>query len=99
MQAEDWKVLHDKVLVRRDDMVTEQGGLTVPEKARRQQAQGTVLRTGPGTRGSNGTWRPLTVKVGDQVRFSAYSGVPMVDDDESVIVLREDELLGYYREE
>lgn len=93
MKAEDWSVLGDKVLVRRDEAVTEKGGLAVPEKAQRQQAQGTVIRTGPGANG-----HPLTVREGDLVRFTAFSGVPLTDDDENVILLREDEILAYYRE-
>ena len=92
MKAEDWDILHDKVLVRRDETITEKAGLTVPQKAQRQQAQGTVLKVGPGVNG-----RGLTVKPGDTVRFTAFSGVPLVDDDEDVILLREDELLAYWR--
>lgn len=92
MKAEDWEILYDKVLVRRDAMVTEKGGLAVPAKAQRQQAQGTVLKAGPGANG-----RGLTVQPGDTVRFTAFSGIPLVDDDEDVILLREDELLAYHR--
>jgi len=92
MQAEDWMVLHDKVMVRRLDTETEKGGLAVPDKAQRQQSQGTVLKAGPG----NG--KPLTVQAGDLVKFTAFSGVPLSEDDESVVLLREDEILAYHRE-
>jgi co-chaperonin GroES (HSP10) len=91
MQAEDWSVLHDKVMVRRLEAEKERGGLAVPDKAQRQQSQGTVLRAGPG----NGKG-PLTVKEGDIVKFTAFSGVPLAENDESVILLREEEILAYY---
>ena len=92
MQAEDWLVLHDKVMVRRLETEKEKGGFVVPDKAQRQQSQGTVLRAGPG----NGKG-PLTVKEGDIVKFTAFSGVPLTEDDESVVLLREDEILAYHR--
>lgn len=92
MKAEEWEVLHDKVMVRRLETVTEKGGLAVPEKAQKEQSKGKVLKTGPG----NG--KPLTVQPGDTVKFTAFSGVPLEEDDPTVVLLREDELLAYHRE-
>jgi len=94
----DWNVLYDKVLVRRDEATKEKGGLAVPDRAQRQQSQGTVVAVGMGRPNGNGGCTPLTVRPGDVVRFTAFSGVPLSDDDENVILLREDELLAYQRD-
>jgi chaperonin GroES len=95
---EDWNVLYDKVLVRRDAAVEEKGGMVVPEKARRQQSQGTVVATGPGHPLPEGGFNSLTVRPGDKVKFTAFSGVPLDEDDEDLILVREAELLAYRRE-
>lgn len=84
----DWKVLHDKVLVKRDEALTEKGGLAVAEKFQRKQSQGTVIGVGSTV---------TTVTRGDRVKFTAFSGIPLDEDDESVVILREAELLAYQR--
>jgi len=89
----NWKVLHDKVLVRRDAPETERGGMVVPDKAQKKQSQGTVLAVGPGVKDA------LTVQPGDRVKFTAFSGIPLDEDDESVVILREAEILAYSRGE
>jgi chaperonin GroES len=94
----EWNVLYDKVLVRRDAAATEKGGLAVPTQAQRKQSQGTVISTGLGRPNGNGGLTPLTVRPGDVVRFTSFSGVSLSDDDEDVILLREDELLAYQRD-
>ena len=93
----EWEVLDDKVLVQRDETETEKGGLAVPDKAQKKQSQGTVVKVGPGVLNNQGFRVPLTVLPGDRVRFTAFSGVPLDEDDESLILLREAELLAYSR--
>lgn len=98
MAEEKWKVLYDKVLVKRDEPEAEKAGITVPDKAQRLQSQGTVLATGEG-RVDGVRMRPLTVRPGDRVKFSAYSGVPLDDDHPELVLLREDEILAYQEKE
>ena len=45
----------------------------------------------PGTYGP----QPLIVKIGHEVLFHEHSGVPLEPDDDSVIILREDEILAF----
>lgn len=94
----DWNVLYDKVLVRRDEAAAEKGGLAVPEKHQRQQSSGIIVEVGQGRPNGNGGLTPLLVRAGDRVKFTAFSGVPLDEDDETLVLLREDELLAYQRE-
>jgi len=94
----EWNVLYDKVLVERDAPEEEKGGIAVPARAQRQQSQGTVIATGQGRPQPDGTFAPLVVRVGDVVKFTAFSGVPLSEDDENLILIREAELLAYKRD-
>lgn len=94
----DWSVLYDKVLVKRDAAQEEKGGIAVPQRAQRQQSQGTVIATGQGHPRPDGTFTPLIVQEGDVVKFTAFSGVPLDEDDENLILIREAELLAYKRD-
>lgn len=88
-----WEPLYDKVLVRRDPAPEEISGLAVPDAHRKQQNTGTVLRVGNG-RWIDGNLYPLTVWAGCRVLFSRFAGVEL-ENDENVIILREDEILAY----
>lgn len=89
----EWEPLYDKVAVRRDPSPEEISGLAVPDAHRKQQNTGTVLRVGGG-RWIDGNLYPLTVFPGCRVLFSAFAGVPM-EGDEDTIILREDEILAF----
>ena len=49
---------------------------------------------GPGKALDNGDVRALSVKVGDKVLFGKYSGTEVKLDDEDVLVMREDDIVG-----
>ena len=85
------KLLEDRILVRRDAPVKEIRGFLVPEAHQEAAMEGTVVAVGPGREG-----KPLKVQVGDRVLISRYAGNEMKfspTDEESHVVLREDELL------
>ena len=89
----DWTPLYDKVIVQRLPEVTELRGLAVPERHRKAQTVGIVVRVGNG-RWINGVLYPLTVTEGSYVLFSSYAGSPIEGQDD-VLVLREDEILAW----
>jgi len=99
MDFEDgnWRVLYDKVLVERLAPEAEKAGLAVPDAHQRPNTLGKVLAHGQG-RVEGARILPLTVKVGDVVKFTAYSGVPLDDDNPNLVLLREDEILAFYRD-
>lgn len=85
----------DHVVVRphaADDITP--GGIIVVETAKEKPMQGEVVAVGPGrTEPGVGTIVPACV-VGDVVLFGRYAGIEVTLDEEKILVLREDDLLG-----
>ena len=93
--ATNIRPLHDRVIVRRIEE-TEQvrGGIIIPDTAKEKPQQGEVIAVGEGKRDKDGKRLPLDVKPGDRVLFGKYSGTEVKIDDEELLILREDEILG-----
>ncbi len=93
--ATNIRPLHDRVIVRRIEE-TEQvrGGIIIPDTAKEKPQQGEVIAVGEGKRDKDGKRIPLDVKPGDRVLFGKYSGTEVKIDDEELLILREDEILG-----
>lgn len=69
-------LLNDRVLVVPDEEsnVTA-GGIMLPDTAKAKAVYGKVIAIGPGKqREFSGDRHPMTVKVGDRVMFTIYSG-------------------------
>jgi len=93
--------LYGRVLVRRVEAeeVTK-GGLYIPDQAREAPLEGVVVAIGRGWI-EDGKRRALEVKVGDRVILSnryAGTGSDIILNGESVLMLREDEILGIIKE-
>ena len=90
------KPLGNRLLVRRAQMKTTKGGIILPDTAKEKPKEGEVIAVGPGKRNDEGNIEPLTVKVGDRILFSSYSGTEVKDTshDEELLIMSEDEVLG-----
>ncbi|MSR19299.1 MAG: co-chaperone GroES [Phycisphaerales bacterium] len=88
--------LGDKILVRRDEAQTKtETGIFLPESAKDKPKQGKVVALGAGVLNKEkGTYVPFTVKRGDTVIFSSYSGTEVKIDNEELIIMTEDDILG-----
>jgi chaperonin GroES len=87
--------LHDRVVVRRlEEERTSAGGIVIPDTATEKPIQGEVLAVGNGKVLDNGETRPVDVKVGDRVLFGKYSGTEVKLDGETLLVMREDDIMG-----
>ncbi|MCU7959654.1 MAG: co-chaperone GroES [gamma proteobacterium symbiont of Bathyaustriella thionipta] len=87
--------LHDRVVVRRkEEERTSAGGIVLPDSATEKPILGEVLAVGNGKVSDQGEVHPLDVKVGDTVLFGKYSGTEVKLDDEEVLVMREDDIMG-----
>jgi co-chaperonin GroES (HSP10) len=64
-EPENLELLGDRVVVRKDEASVSEGGLIIPESARRS-GDATVVAIGPGTYQS-GVFVPTTLKLGDRV--------------------------------
>lgn len=91
-----FRPLHDKVLIKRDDGITETpSGILIPEIAKDKPKTGTVIAVGSGTiNEESGMLEPLSVKVGDKVFFTAYAGTEVKINEEAYIIMPESEILA-----
>lgn len=88
--------LHDRVIVRRIEDSTDKtaGGLYIPDTAKEKPQEGEVIAVGEGKYKEDGSRQTLDVKVGDRVLFGKYSGSEIKIDNEELMMMREDEILG-----
>jgi chaperonin GroES len=87
--------LHDRLLVERlpeEDKTA--GGLFIPDTAKEKPQQATVVATGKGKMMDDGKLSPLTVKKGDKVLFSKYSGTELKFGGRDYLMIREEDVLG-----
>ncbi|HAE70970.1 MAG TPA: co-chaperone GroES [Gammaproteobacteria bacterium] len=87
--------LHDRVIVRRtEEEKTTASGLIIPDSATEKPSKGEILAAGNGRVNDNGDVFALDVKVGDQVLFGQYAGTEIKVDGETLLVMREDDIVA-----
>ncbi len=87
--------LQDRVIVKRmEEETTSSGGIVLPDSATEKPIRGEVIAVGPGKILDSGEKRPLEVKVGDTVLFGKYSGTEVKLDEEELLVMREEDIMG-----
>lgn len=87
--------LQDRVIIKRmEEETTSSGGIVLPDSATEKPIRGEVIAVGPGKTLDSGEKRPLDVKVGDTVLFGKYSGTEVKLDDEELVVMREEDIMG-----
>ena len=87
--------LQDRVIIKRmEEERTSAGGIVIPDSAAEKPAKGKVIAVGPGKILDNGEKRPVDLKVGDIVLFGKYSGTEVKINDEELLVMREDDIVG-----
>ena len=85
--------LHDKVLIKRlEEEKTTASGLIIPDSASEKPSRGEVLAVGKGKTNNNGNVIALEVKVGDIVLFSQYAGNEIKADNETLLMMSEDDI-------
>lgn len=98
--------LHDYILVKRKPRptMTASGLLHIPEAHQETAKSAVVIAVGPGRcRSKDGRREPMHVRVGDEVAFNHMTRGTAVtgrwDDDETLFLVREDELVGIIERE
>lgn len=87
--------LHDRVILKRlEEEEKTAGGIIIPDTAKEKPQQGKVVAVGKGRFMENGKIVPLTVKEGDRVLFSKYSGTEVKWGAEELLIMREDDILA-----
>ncbi len=87
--------LHDRILVKRLDSEDKtQGGIIIPDTAQEKPQEGKVVAVGKGRILEDGKVQELTVKRGDKILFSKYSGTEINLESEEHLIVREDDILA-----
>jgi chaperonin GroES len=88
--------LGDKLLVKRADAQTKtDSGIYLPESAKDKPKEGKIIALGQGILNKEtGKYIPFTVKKGDRVIFTSYSGTEIKIDGEELLIMTEDDILG-----
>jgi chaperonin GroES len=87
--------LHDRVIVKRIDGGEQvSGGIIIPDTAKEKPQEGEVIAVGLGKYREDGSRQALDVRAGDRVLFGKYGGSEIKVNDEELLIMREDEILG-----
>lgn len=87
--------LHDRIIVKRiEEKEQLKGGIIIPDTAKEKPQQGEVIAVGKGKTLDNGKVVTPDVKPGDRVLFGKYSGSEFKLDDQELLSMREDDILG-----
>ncbi len=89
--------LADRVLIQKDKRANQSpGGIIIPENADEERAAftGTVRAVGPGSIVEGRRIEP-SIKTGDRVVFGKYAGTEIEVDGERLLIVREDDVLGF----
>jgi chaperonin GroES len=93
--ATSLKPLDDRIVVRPDEAEEKTAsGIYLPEGAKEKPQMGTVIAVGPGKLTDTGERAAVSVSEGDTVLYGKYGGTEVDLDGDTVMILRESELLG-----
>ncbi len=89
------KPLGDRVLVEVLDAEEKtKGGIVLPDTAKEKPQQAKVVAVGKGRVTDDGKVILLEVKKGDIVLFGKYSGTELSLDEKTLLMLKEEDILG-----
>jgi len=87
--------LGDRIVVRRLEEETKTaGGIYIPDSATEKPSEGEVVAVGNGRAANNGDLIAMEVKAGDKVIFGKYSGSEVKVGDETLLIMREEDVLA-----
>lgn len=85
--------LCDRVVIKRIENRTTEGGIFLPETTGDKSQKGVVVAVGPGKM-ENGKLCPLSLKVNDNVIFGKYSGTDITIKGNEYLIVKEDDVIG-----
>jgi chaperonin GroES len=91
------KPLGDRIIVRREESSEKTaGGIVLPDNAKQKPQRGTVLAVGPGKMLKDGKRRPLQVREGDRVIFTAWAGDEYKDrsSKDVILIMHEEDVMA-----
>ena len=89
------KPLHENVLVKRvEEENKTAGGIILPDTAKEKPSEAVVVAVGEGPRTTDGKVLPMSVKAGDHVLFSKWSGTEVKIDGIPHLIIKEGDILA-----
>ena len=90
------KPLGDRIIIEpsEDDDATSAGGIIIPDTAKEKPQKGKVVAAGSGSVNDDGKTIPLSVKNGDEVVYSKYSGTEYSENGKEYLIVRESDILA-----
>ena len=89
------KPLEDRIVVQANEAeTTTASGIVIPDTAKENPQEGTVLAVGPGRVDDSGNRIPVDVQVGDTVIYSKYGGTEVKYAGEEYLVLSARDVLA-----
>ncbi len=89
------KPLGDRVLVQPiEEKETKKGGIIIPDTAKEKPQEGKIIALGTGRVDENGKKVAFEVKKGDRVLIPKYGGTEIKLDDETHLLIKEEDILG-----
>jgi len=90
-----FRPLHDRVVIKRlEGEEKSKGGIIIPDNAKENPQEGTVVAVGPGGRDEAGKLIPIDLKAGDKVLFGKWSGTEVKIDGEDLLIMKEADIMG-----
>lgn len=90
----NFRPLSDRVLIKRNEAQQSEGGIILPESARKKQEIATVIAAGPGKKDKEGTLQAMEIKVGDSVLLDRYAGQEVTLEGEEYLIVRQDDIVA-----
>ena len=93
--------LGDRVLVRIVEAENKtKSGIIIPDANKEKPLTGKIVAIGPGKRHESGKVFPINeIKIGDIVLYGKFSGIEVKVNDETLLLLNSDDLLGILEED
>jgi len=90
------RTIGDKIVVflDKEEEVTTEGGIIIPESVTNRPIAGTVLATGAGEYDNKGNLIPMTIDEGKRVFCTRYSGTTIKYNNDEYLVVRERDILA-----
>jgi chaperonin GroES len=87
--------LRENVLIKRvEEENKTAGGIILPDTAKEKPSEGVVVAAGEGPRTTDGRTLPMSVKVGDHILFSKWSGTEIKVDGVPHLIIKEGDILA-----
>ncbi len=87
------KPLFNNVVIQPDPPKKEVGGIIIGHSAQEQPVEGEVVMCGEG-KWQAGTFIPISVKVGQKVKYHKSAGSPIEIDGKKYLIMLEDSIIG-----